>query len=75
MYSHRVFDPYLTSGYYSGHNEEMARRSRIYEPDELPFWLAIGPIYWEASYNRTHWYVKAILDKGYINFGKDEISG
>lgn len=51
-------------------SEKNARRAKIYEPGELPFWLAIGPILWEGSYNKEHWYAKSILSTGYINLAQ-----
>jgi len=38
-----IYDPYYNLYWYN----YSARLNRIYEPDELPFWLAIGPITWE----------------------------
>lgn len=49
-----MYDPYYGK-YVHGHD---IRSARVYEPDELPFWLAIGPICWEASYNPKHVYIK-----------------
>lgn len=34
----------------------MFERSHLFD-NELPFWLAIGPIAWEATYNNKHIYM------------------
>lgn len=38
-------------------------RARIYEPNELPFWLDIGPIVWEGTYGPSHLYVRLLSGK------------
>lgn len=35
--------------------------------DELPYWLAIGPICWEAYYNENHHYISSTITPGYFN--------
>lgn len=63
---HPIDDPYFGKDSYGSVD---IRSARIYHPDELPFWLAIGPIEWEAYYNEKHYYKKAVLRKGYVNLG------
>lgn len=54
-----MYDPYYGK-YVHGHD---IRSARVYEPDELPFWLAIGHICWRATYRKGYRYFpKMIVD-------------
>jgi len=57
---HPIDDPYFGKDSYDGVD---IRKARIYHPDELPFWLAIGPICWRATYRKGYRYFpKMVID-------------
>lgn len=62
---HPIDDPYFGKDSYGSVG---TREARIYHPDELPFWLAIGPIEWEAKYSELQHYMYYESENGYSGY-------